>query len=54
MPINKTIYECEFCFEEYDSIKGCKSHEEYCDKNPKNLIDDDDDNNLLELCECSI
>jgi len=50
MPIEITKYECEFCFEEYDSYKACKSHEEYCDDNPENKEEEElITNDLLEL-----
>lgn len=54
MPREISKYECEFCFEEYDTYRACLSHEEYCDDNPKTVNDShycEKDDDLLELDE---
>lgn len=52
MPREISKYECEFCFEEYDTYRACLSHEEYCDDNPKTVNDShccEKDDDLLEF-----
>jgi hypothetical protein len=39
MAIEVTVWECEYCGEQFDSKGCCKSHEDYCEDNPDNLLE---------------
>lgn len=40
MPIELTTWECEYCFQEFDSERHCDAHEKDCDMNPNNYKED--------------